>query len=336
MPSHLAAVLATVCLALAAAPAAIQETPAERPVPSSSDIEPASPPAPAFRSTTDLVVLHVSVLGRGRGFVSDLPDTAFAVFEDGRPQPVSLFLEQDTPVTVGLLIDNSISMRQNTDLVIAGAIEFARAGHERDDVFALVFNESVRSALPQSAPFTSNPAVLGAALTRAIVARGRTAFFDAVIEGLAYADRGEHARQVLVIIGDGGDNESRVTFDDMLRRAQASNAMIYTVSLVDPLDREAKPERMEQLAAATGGAAFRPRSRHEVSGVLERVAADIRQTYTIGYTSDRPADDTFRRVRVVVTPPDRSQVTVRTRTGYLAQTLKPSQKVPPERRDAEH
>jgi VWFA-related protein len=188
---------------------------------------------------------------------------------------------------------------------------------------------------PESAPVTNSPPVLGVALTRAIVARGRTAFFDAVIEGLAYAERGEHARQVLVIIGDGGDNESRVTFDDMLRRAQASNAMIYTVTLVDPLDREARPERMEQLASATGGAAFEPRSRHEVSSVLQRVAADIRHTYTIGYTPDRPADDTFRRIRVVVTPPDRNRVTVRTRTGYLAQTLNHPRTVSPEPRDAE-
>jgi VWFA-related protein len=272
-----------------------------------------------FSATADLVVLHVNVQDRDGGFVSDLPADAFAIFEDGTPQQIDLFVNQDSPVSTGLLIDNSISMREARDLVITAAIEFVRAGHERDELFALAFNERVAPVLPPDAPFTNDPATLGGALTRAIVARGRTALFDAIMAGLAYAGRGSHPRRVLVIISDGGDNASSTSFDDVIRAVQASNVTIYTVALVDPLDRDANPGRMARLAEVSGGETFRPRSPRQVVGVLQEIARDIRQTYTLGYSPARPADGAFRRVRVIVTPPDDERLVVRTRGGYLAE-----------------
>jgi len=299
-----------VALVLAADPTALQAL--------RQDVRP-----PAFTTGADLVVLHVNVQRADGGFVSALSRDAFAVFEDGKPESVELFLEQDTPVTVGLVVDNSISMRANRELVVAAVGEFARAGHPRDARFALVFNEHVTPALPPFRPFTADAAILEQALTRSITARGRTAFFDAVVQGLAYAERGEHPRRILVVIGDGGDNESAATYAQMLRRAQAANVVVYTVTLADPLDTEASPERMKELATLTGGESFRPKSRPDVSRVLQQIAADIRHTYTIAYSPTRPADDTLRRVRVVVSPPARERLVVRTRTGYFAQTRHP-------------
>lgn len=284
----------------------------------SQDVSP-----PTFTSRAELVVLHVNVRRADGGFVSALPRDAFTVLEDGQPQPVELFLEQDTPVTVGLVVDNSISMHANRELVVAAAGEFARAGHERDARFAIVFNERVTSALPPARPFTADAQTLEQALMLSITARGRTAFFDAVVQGLAYTERGEHPRRVLVVIGDGGDNESAVTYAQMLRRAQAANVVVYTVTLADPLDREARPERMKELAAVTGGEPFLPRSRTDVSRVLRQIADDIRHTYTLAYAPTRPADDTLRRVRVIVSPPARQRLTVRTRTAYFAESRRP-------------
>jgi Ca-activated chloride channel family protein len=278
----------------------------------------ASRQEPRFSTTSDLVVLHVNVRDRDGGFISDLPQQAFAVFEDLRPQPLSLFVNDDAPVTVGLVIDNSISMRENRLLVIAAAEEFARSGHARDEVFALAFNEHVSPVLPPGTPFTGDSSTLGAALTGAITAQGKTALFDAVLAGIAYADRGTHPRKVLVVIGDGGDNASTATFDATVKAVQTSNATIYTVVLADPLDPEANPGRMARLARVSGGETFRPRSAEEISRVLQSVARDIRHTYTIGYTPDRAADGTYRRVRVIVTPPDSRRVVVRTREGYVA------------------
>jgi Ca-activated chloride channel homolog len=273
---------------------------------------------PTFTSRAELVVLYVNVRDRSGGFVTGLPAKAFAVLEDLRPQHLSLFVNEDTPVTTGLLIDNSISMRANHELVIAAAVEFAQSSHERDEIFALAFNEDVRPVLGAEAPFTNRPDVLKAALTTAISARGRTAFFDAVVSGLAYATRGTHPRRVLIVIGDGGDNASTATFADTIRQAQASNTTIYTVTLADPLDPDANPGRMAQLATLSGGETFKPRSRHEVASVLQRIARDIRHTYTLGYSPTKALDNTFRRLRVIVTPPEGQRLVVRTRGGYLA------------------
>jgi Ca-activated chloride channel family protein len=272
----------------------------------------------AFVARTDLVVLHVTVHDTRGRWVPDLPQSAFQVIEDRAVQQISHFGAHDTPVTVGLLIDNSISMRENRDLVIAAATEFAGAGNPDDELFALAFNERIVPVFPESAPFAESPGALREALTTAIFARGLTAFFDAVHAGFEYASRGQHARKALVVIADGGDNASTHTFDDVLGVARAGNAVIYGVALVDPIDSSAEPRRLEELAQVTGGVSFRPRTATDVAEVLREVAADLRHTYTVGYTPSRPPDGTYRAVRVVVEAPDKRRLTVRTRSGYTA------------------
>jgi len=120
------------------------------------------------------------------------------------------------------------------------------------------------------------------------------------------------------VIADGGDNASARTFDDVIGMARASNAVIYGVALVDPIDQSAQPKRLEELARATGGVSFRPQTATDVAQVLRDVAAEIRHTYTVGYTPTRPPDGAYRAVRVVVADPDKRRLTVRTRSGYTA------------------
>src|SRR5436309_2238625 len=122
---------------------------------------------PAFTSESELVVLHVTVKdGRGR-LMSELPQAAFSVFEDNRPQPITMFSAEDAPVSVGLLIDNSGSMRENRELVIAAAADFVTSSNPKDEIFALLFNDDIHSALPRSMPFTNDPVVLRDALSNA-------------------------------------------------------------------------------------------------------------------------------------------------------------------------
>jgi Ca-activated chloride channel family protein len=263
-------------------------------------------------------VLNVNVQDPRGAWVGGLGKGAFAVFEDGTPQEVSLFVAEDSPVTIGVLVDNSISMRENRDLVVAAAGQLAEASHPDDELFALAFNEAVLPVLPPGAPFTSDPSILRRALDRTISARGRTAFFDAVDAGLAYAAKGAHQRRVLVVISDGGDNASQTTFDAVLKRAQAANVMVHAVALVDPLDREANPGRLRELARVTGGATFTPRTPADIPGVLTTIANDIRHTYLVGYRPARAPDGAYRSLRVIVTPPAGGRVVVRTRAGYVA------------------
>jgi Ca-activated chloride channel homolog len=277
--------------------------------------------APSFSSRTQLVTLQVNVQDRKGGFVPHLTADAFAVFEDGKPQRVTFFEREDSAVTIGLIVDNSISMQARRELVLAAASAFSHSVHVDDLLFALVFNERVRPVLDAAAPFTSDAAHLDSALRRAVTSRGRTAFFDAAVEGLAYAERSTQQRRVLVIIGDGGDNASSSTFADVLRRAQASDVVIYAVALVDPLDRDANPKRLEELAAATGGRSFSPANQRTVGEVLQRISAEIRHTYTLAYEPERVPDGSFRRVVVRVTAPGERRVEARTRHGYLATTV---------------
>jgi Ca-activated chloride channel homolog len=211
---------------------------------------------PVFSSRAELVVAHVTVKDRQGAYVRALPEEAFRIFEDGTPQRIEFFTGEDAPVTVGFLVDSSGSMREGRQRVVAAATAFAEASNRQDELFALAFNEHVRPALPSSAPFTSDATVFRAALAGAVGAQGRTAMYDAISNGLSYIDMGHHPRRVLVVVGDGGDNASTTTFDQVLKQAQASNAAIYTVGIIDPLERDANPRLLKRLALATGGESF--------------------------------------------------------------------------------
>ena len=274
---------------------------------------------PVFSADSELVVLQVTVTDGKGAFIEGLPAEAFSIVEDGQAQTLRLFADTDTPVTVGLLVDSSASMHSSRHLIIAGAAAFAAASHPQDEVFALAFNEDVTVALPASAPFTNDSVVLEAALERSVSARGRTALYDAISIGVDYLSRGSRERQVLVVLSDGGDNASRTTRTAAVRKAQASNAVIFTIALIDQLSRDANPALLEELAQASGGVSFRPADPHAIAEALGQVARHIRHGYTLGYVPTNPArDGAFRRVRVVATAPPGRRFLVRTRSGYVA------------------
>jgi Ca-activated chloride channel family protein len=273
---------------------------------------------PVFSARSDLVVLHATARDRRGAYVTGLPADAFAVFEDGERQTIQFFGIQDRPVTVGLLIDSSGSMRASRDRVIAAAGAFVEKSHRDDETFALLFNDTVRAALPGGPPFTRDADTLRAALSAAIVTVGRTAMYDAIAAGLDHVARGTYLTKVLVVVSDGGDNASTTAFEDLLRKVQVSNTVIYTIGFVDPVERDANPKRLRQLADASGGEAFRPRDMTEIGGVLGSIANDIRQMYTIGYVPTNTARDSrLRRVRVVARAPGGRDLRVRTRAGYV-------------------
>ncbi len=273
---------------------------------------------PVFTAESSLVVLHVTVKDKQNHYVGGLPKEAFEVFEDGKPQEVSLFTAEDAPVTVGLLIDNSGSMHSNRELVLAAATAFVERSNHSDEVFGLTFNENVHAALPRDTPFTSDVQVLRSALADTVGARGRTALYDAIADGIEYLSAGQYERKVLVVVSDGGDNASETTFEEILDKVRASNVVIHAVGLVDPVESDSNPKRLRQLAEASGGLSFRPGNARQVRDAIERVALDIRSAYTVGYSPAETAAGGFRRIRAGVRTPDGKSVAVRTRAGYMA------------------
>ena len=275
---------------------------------------------PIFSARSELVVLHVMVKDHGGGYVGGLQADAFHILDEKQPQPIRFFEPQDAPVTVGLLIDNSGSMGPVRDRVIAASSAFVASSNPLDEVFALTFDDDVRAVLDASAPFTTDPGVLRHALAAAVVPAGRTALYDAIGAGLRHVLKGSRGRQALVVVSDGGDNASHAGFTGTLISTQASNTVVYTVALIDPLDSESDPGRLARFAAASGGSAFAPSDITGVERALQEIARDLRHSYTIGYEPDaasrRPG---FHRVRVDVRAPDGRKLVARTREGYYAQ-----------------
>ncbi len=271
-----------------------------------------------FSARSDLVVLNVAVTDPRGAFVSGLPQDAFKIIDEGKPQQIEFFAEQDAPATIGLLIDASGSMLENRGRVIAGITEFAKASHPDDEFLPLVFNEQITSVLSEGR-FTSDPMELRDVLTETLEARGRTAFHDALAEAVDRVGRGRYERKVLIVLSDGGDNASKLSLDQAFDRVLASNVVIYSIALIDPLALDKNPKALRRLADGTGGLAFAPESVSLVGQAFQSIAHDIRSRYTLAYPPpDSAPEGHFRHVRVVIESPGRTGLKVRTRNGYIA------------------
>jgi Ca-activated chloride channel homolog len=318
-------ILLVVLLSVFAAPA----VKAQNPIPpiSSPDLPPPpgqNPQGHRLKTDVDLVVLHVTVTDDKGEFVADLDRNEFQVFEDKIQQNVSMFSRDGVPVTMGLVIDNSGSMREKRAQVSAAAMTFVRTSNPQDEAFVVNFNDEYY--LDTDGDFTSDQRNMNDALSR-IDTRGSTALYDAVIGSLSHLKKGHKDKRVLLVITDGDDDASRKTFEDAIKASEESNATIYTVGVfsADDLKNDKKMVRhsrkvLTELAEATGGQAYFPANLDEVTPICEQVAHEIRNQYTIGYyPSNGSKDGTFRAVQVRVFPPKgRGKVVVRTRTGYYA------------------
>jgi VWFA-related protein len=273
-------------------------------------------PRPTFASRADLVVLQVSVIDRRAGFVAGLPREAFVVRENGVPQPITMFAPDDTPVTVGLVIDNSTSMVPRRDAVREAGLAFAESSHPDDELFTINFNENVWPGLPPGQPFTSDRGSLRQALARS-TARGKTALFDALLTALRHLDRATQARKVLLLVSDGGDNASRARFPEVLDAALRRDVVIYTICLADRDDREARPGLLRELSKVTGGESFSPKSNQDLIPTLQRIARDIRSSYTIGYAPPARAG-VRRKIEVDLQGRAYQKFAVRARSLFIA------------------
>jgi Ca-activated chloride channel family protein len=273
---------------------------------------------PTFHSaSSELVVLPVVVSAKHGSYVSDLPRERFAVFDNGTRVAIDFFSNQDTPVTIGLVIDASGSMAPKIGEVVAGAVSFARLSNPDDELFAIQFNDVVSDLTPERAFIPVADEAGLAATLRQIRTEGRTALYDALDAALARLDGGARPRKALVLISDGGDNASRNTLDTVLARARRSNAAIYTIGLFDDADPDRNPRVLKELSAATGGERFLPESAGPLLAACAHIAREIRSGYTIGYAPPS-RDGAFHRVRVLLDPPDPRGLEVRTRPGYFA------------------
>src|SRR5215475_65944 len=311
-------VVAVCALALSGLPA-LSQIPS---VPSSQPLPPgqSAPTEPKIRVDVNLVVLHTTVLDdRGR-FVDGLKEENFRVFEDKAEQKLSVFKREDIPVSMGLVIDNSGSMRDKRPRVNAAAITLVEASNPQDEAFVVNFNDDYYLDLDKD--FTSSIPELKEALER-IDARGSTALYDAIIGSLDHLKKGHKDKKVLLVVTDGEDNVSRNTLEKTLREIQKANVVIYTIGLFsddDKKNRKKAARALKDISAASGGISYFPENVSDVHSICEQVARDIRNQYTLGYyPTNVKKDGTFRTVQVDIIPPrGHGKLTARTRNGYFA------------------
>ena len=275
--------------------------------------------------STDLVLLHVTVMDEHGQFVPGLKQNNFRVYEDKVEQKISAFLGEDVPVTMGLVVDNSGSMREKRAQVNAAALTFIKTSNPQDEVFVVNFNDEYYLDLDKD--FTNDQRELNEALSR-IDARGSTALFDAVIGSLDHLRKGHKDKKVLLVITDGDDDASRKKLADVVAVAQKSDAQIYAIGVFSDEDRKSakkmirnSKKELTEMTSVSGGAAYFPETLEQVQSICAQVAHDIRNQYTLGYyPSNLAMDGSFRAVQVqLIQPKDRGKMTARTRAGYYSQ-----------------
>ncbi len=274
-------------------------------------------------ATAELVLLDVSVKDATGMCVPGLGKNDFQMYEDGQLQTITQFSSDDVPVTVGLVVDTSGSMRTKHPEVVTAAVALIQASNQRDEVFVVNFNDRASFGLPASIPFTDDIGKLRAAL-RASAAEGRTALYDALVLSLNHVEDGKRDKKTIVLVSDGGDNSSRHKFEDVMQMVRESRATIYTIGLFDEDDTDRNPGLLGRLARISGGETFLPKELSEVVGICQRIAQDIRNRYTIGYVPVRSGEKgSLRKIRVVARQSGGPKLTVRTRNSYVLPDSRP-------------
>ena len=267
----------------------------------------------------NLVLLDVSVKGRNGGYIAGLQKTNFRVFEDGRRREITQFASIDTPVTVGLVVDNSGSMRAKKPEVTMAGLSFARQSNSQDEFFVVNFNNSVVRGLPPDVMFTDKLQDLRAALFYGQPA-GKTALYDAIAYSLRHLEYAHQAKRTLIVVSDGADNASTTTLKELMKMIEASRTSIYTVGLYDPEDPDVNRGVMSRIATVSGGEFFEPAKLEDVLPVFDKIAKDIRNTYTIGYVPDEANHRLVHTVKVMAEE-NSHRLTVHTRTAYITTPL---------------
>ena len=277
-----------------------------------------------FRSGVDLVALNVVATdGQGK-LVGGLRSEDFVVLEDGHRQEITFFAATPVPIDLAILLDTSASMSPKMGTVQEAAIGFTSAVRPGDRVMVVDIKDSVRIIHP----LDENVGGARAAI-RATTAGGNTSLYNGLYMTLKDLMKqrvtGDVRRQAIVVLSDGADTSSLVSYDDLNVLAKQAGVAIYTIMLRSTLDRTLARSSatysesefsMKELAMVTGARAFFPTVLTELAGVYGTIADELASQYSLGYSSSNPhRDAAYRRIDVRI---DRPGIRARTRTGYLA------------------
>jgi VWFA-related protein len=289
-----------------------QTTPDQQPQPIAPDPGDDSPGRFVFKKQVQEVVLHATVVDEAGHLVTSLDRDAFTVYQNGAPEALTSFRREDVPVAMGIVIDNSGSMRDKREKVNEAVLNLIRASNPQDEVFVVNFGQN--SYLDQD--FTSDIGLLQTALHQ-VSTRGSTALYDAVVASAVHLRNNPRLdKKVLLVITDGQDNMSRETLQEAIGQLQLNKGpTVYAIGLTDGGLTTNAREALQNLASTTGGVAFFPQSLDEVNDITRTVAHDLRSQYTLTYKPGSPKIG-YQAIRVEARDPGHRRLVVRTRTGY--------------------
>jgi Ca-activated chloride channel family protein len=292
--------------------------------PTSSDQQPTAEPPSAddqgsmfvFKKQVEEVVLHATVVDEQQHLVTGLDKSAFAVYQNGVAEPITSFRREDVPVEMGIVVDNSGSMREKRGQINQAVLNLIRASNSQDQIF--VVNFGTNPYLDQD--FTSDVNLLQAALHQ-VSSKGSTALYDAILASAVHLEHNPSlTKKVLLVITDGEDNMSQETLQEAARRLQQENGpTLYAIGLLGSGLRSEGRGALQSLAAGTGGVAYFPDSLDQVDNITRTVAHDIRSQYIIAYKpKNQKGKPEYQSLRVEAHAPGYGKLTVRTRTGYYS------------------
>ncbi len=266
-----------------------------------------------FKKQVQEVVLHATVVDETGRLVTSLSRNDFAVYQNGQPETITSFRREDVPVAMGIVVDNSGSMRDKRGKVDQAVLNLIQASNPQDEAFIVNFSQT--PYLDQD--FTSNVALLQTALHQ-VSSRGSTALYDAVVASNVHLRNNPRLdKKVLLLITDGEDNMSRETLQDATRKLQSEKGpVLYAIGLTDEGMTRSAREALQTLAASTGGVAFFPENLDEVDSITRTIAHDIRSQYTLAYNPGSTSGKGYQQIKVEARAPSRKRLTVRTRNGY--------------------
>jgi Ca-activated chloride channel family protein len=264
----------------------------------------------------DLVELHVTVADTKGHPIGGLVQSNFKVTENGVEQPIALFKHEDIPVSLGLIVDNSRSIEPRKTRLDAAALSFVQKSNPDDEVFIVHFDFEARLAQDFTADHRKLEQTLAAAKPF-----GQTALYDSLLLGLDTMQKAQKQKKALLLITDGIDNASKSTLDQVLERLNRENVLVYVVGLLSQSGGIVTEDSLIKIGEVSGGRAYFPQTPEEARVMMEIIAKDLREQYTVGYRPTNPArDGSWRSVRVDITPPKGFPKVMDTnyRRGYFA------------------
>jgi Ca-activated chloride channel family protein len=274
----------------------------------------------------DMVVVHTTVINKSGQFISGLKKEDFKVTEDGVVQTITSFSQEDVPVSLGIAIDISGSMRGKFESVIKAALAFMRASNPEDEVFLTGFNEEVELI----EDFTNDVDLIGDDLNNTVVTGG-TALWDAIYLSVQKAQSGSRPKKALIVITDGEDKDSYYKLDEMVAKVQESDVQVYSIGFLNDIPdkglfgrwTKTEPEKARdallRISEETGAKAFFPKNIDDIHAIVSEIAFELRNQYSISYFPTNSArNGIWRRIRVALDPPPSAGQRVRYRSGYFA------------------